>query len=98
MESSHDDLQPLLPSIMNETFRQYMAQNHPKTWPNSYFWKQVQNDWNNALEIAAKLEELTSANIRKLKSPVTSVESKRKPSTFEHVPIDPHVAFSKVIP
>ncbi len=82
---------------MNETFKQYMAQNHPKTWPNSYFWKQVQNDWNNALECAAKLEELTPENIRKLKSLVTKKESKYRPKTFEHAPIDPDVTFSKIL-
>ncbi len=81
---------------MHETFKQHMAQNHPKTWPNSYFWKQVQNDWNNALECAAKLKELTPENIRKLKSPVTKTVSKNRPKTFKHASIDPHMIFSKM--
>lgn len=80
----------------NETFKQYMAQRHPKTWPNSYFWKQVQNDWNNALEMAAKLSELTPQAIRKLKSPVTKNMPKSKPKTFEHPIIDPKFVFSKI--
>lgn len=83
---------------MNETFKQYMAQNHPKTWTNSYFWKQVQNDWNNALESAAELKELTPENIRKLKSFVTKNESKTMPKAFEHVPVDPQMTFSKIEP
>lgn len=83
---------------MNEIFKQYMAQNHPKTWPNSYFWKQVQNDWNNALECAAGLKEPTPENIRKLKSPVTKTMSKHRPKPFKHVPIDSDVIFSKIEP
>jgi len=85
-------------SITNETFKQYMAQNHPKTWPNSYFWKQVQNDWNNALECAAKLKELTPESIRELKLPVAKRKSKNKPKKFEHVPVDPDAFFSKIQP
>ncbi|GAF74678.1 unnamed protein product, partial [marine sediment metagenome] len=85
-------------SITNETFKQYMTQNHPKTWPNSYFWKQVQNDWNNALECAAKLKDLTPENIRELKLPVAKRESKDRPMKFRHIPVDPDAFFTKIEP
>ncbi len=87
-----------MPPNTNEIFEQYMAQNHPKTWPNSYFWRQVQNDWNNALECAVKLEELTSESIRELKSPVAERELKKRPKNFKHVLIDFDVFFSKMQP
>jgi len=81
---------------MNEAFKQYMAQNHPGPWPKSYFWKQVQNDWNNALECAANLKEITPKSIRKLKSRVTKNKSKSRSNNFKHIHVDPQINFSKI--